>query len=372
MASANGKGKMRAGPAGEPMIDFYRAIVFPNRVREQRQRHGFAKLLRLSARIPEIPYIRLSKIERGEVVARADELRRVAAALGIAPAELLLDIDAADFDIAAWAEPFSDGAQIDLKEERFAVLLGAALRARRTLDPALTIAMIERDYGLPPVNLSRVENAQKPFGRWNSAVQRALFALFGVADEPALRAEVEKRRAAGVLDSFLATIANPETRISRTRERVAELLAALREEAPAPAVAATAALLPLPGAPVTAIRLLPVFGAPLPHGLIGDQPTGRTVEAPHIAGPRAFGLKVCRATLGGGLPAQAIVVADPDRLPVPGGIAALREEEGWRLLSVASGRDGRMIGYSINPDMEVSLDDCDPARLAAIVSAVFL
>ena len=91
-----------------------------------------------------------------------------------------------------------------------------------------------------------------------------------------------------------------------------------------------------------------------------------------IAGPRAFGLKVCRATLGGGLPAQAIVVADPDRLPVPGGLAALREEEGWRLLSVASGRDGRMIGYSINPDMEVSLDDCDPARLAAIVSAVFL
>ena len=235
MASANGRGKMRAGPAGEPMIDFYRAIVFPNRVREQRQRHGFAKLLRLSARIPEIPYIRLSKIERGEVVARPDELRRVAAALGIAPADLLLDIDAADFDIAAWAEPFSDGAQIDLKEERFAVLLGAALRARRTLDPALTIALIERDYGLPPVNLSRVENAQKPFSRWNTAVQRALFALFGVADEPALRAEVEKRRATGALDAFLATIANPETRIARTRERVAELLAALREEAPAPA-----------------------------------------------------------------------------------------------------------------------------------------
>lgn len=219
MASANGRGKMRAGPAGEPMIDFYRAIVFPNRVREQRQRHGFAKLLRLSARIPEIPYIRLSKIERGEVVARPDELRRVAAALGIAPADLLLDIDAADFDIAAWAEPFSDGAQIDLKEERFAVLLGAALRARRTLDPALTIALIERDYGLPPVNLSRVENAQKPFSRWNTAVQRALFALFGVADEPALRAEVEKRRATGALDAFLATIANPETRIARTRER---------------------------------------------------------------------------------------------------------------------------------------------------------
>jgi hypothetical protein len=81
---------------------------------------------------------------------------------------------------------------------------------------------------------------------------------------------------------------------------------------------------------------------------------------------------VGRATLGGGLPAQARVVVDPDRLPIPGGLAALREGEDWRLLSVASGRDGRMIGYSVNPDMEVSLDDCDPAALAAIISAVFL
>ncbi len=369
MAGANGKGKMRVGTASEPMIDYYRAIVFPNRMREQRQRHGFAKLLRLSAKIPEIPYIRLSKIERGEVVARPDELRRVAAALGIAPTELLLDIDAADFDIAVWAAPFGDGVQLDLEEERFAVLLGAALRARRTLDPALTIAVIERDFGLPPVNLSRVENAQKPFGRWNAAIHGALFALFGVADETALRAEVEQRHAAGALDAFLVTIANPETRIVRTRERVAELTTALNQEPPAAPAPATA--LPLAG-PVGAVRLLPVFGLPLPQGLIGDQPTGETVEAPHIAGPRAFGIKVCRATLGGGLPAQATVVADPDRLPLPGGLAALREGDGWRLLSVASGRDGRMIGYSVNPDMEVPLDDCDPASLAAIVSAVFL
>jgi transcriptional regulator with XRE-family HTH domain len=372
MASANGKGKTRSGTAGEPMIDFYRAIVFPNHVRDQRQRHGFAKLLRLSANIPEIPYIRLSKIERGEVMARPDELRRIAAALGIAPADLLLDIDAPDFDIAVWSLPFSDGAEIDLGEERFAVLLGAALRARRTLDPTLTIAVIERDFGLPPVNLSRVENAQKPFSRWNPAVRDSLFALFGVADEAGLRRDVEQRHAAGQLDSFLAGIANPEARHARTRERIAELVAALEAE-PAQPVSARAVPLPLPASgPVAALHLLPVYGAPRANGLIGHQPTGETVEAPHIAGPRAFGLKVSRATLGGGLPAQSTVVADPDRLPVPGGLAALREGEDWRLLSVASSRDGRMIGYSVNPDMEVPLDDCDPASLAAIVSAVFL
>ncbi|MEP9359753.1 helix-turn-helix transcriptional regulator [Sphingomonas sp. KR3-1] len=375
MARANGKGKMRTGSAGEPLIDYYRAIVFPNRVREQRQRKGFAKLLRLSAKIPEIPYIRLSKIERGEVVARADELRRVAAALDIAPADLLLDIDSPDFDIAAWAEPFSDGAEVDLTEERFAVLLGAAVRARRTLDPALTIAAIERDYGLPPVNLSRVENAQKHFGRWNAAVQHALLALLGVGDEAELRAEVDRRHAAGQLESFLTGIANPEARQARTRERVTELTAALNEEAPAPTLLAPASapvsVLPTAGG-MGSVRLLPVYGTPLPKGLIAHQPTGEQVEAPHVAGPRAFGLKVCRATLGGGLPAQATVVADPDRPPVPGGLAALREGEDWRLLSVASSRDGRMIGYSVNPDLEIALDDCDPAALAAIISAVFL
>lgn len=371
MSSTNRKGKMRVGTAGEPVIDLYRAIVFPNRVREHRKRRGFTKLLRLSTRIPEIPYIRLSKIERGEVVARADELRRIAAILELPPSGLLLDIDAPDFSVAAWAEPFGDGAELDVEEERFAVLLGAAVRARRTLDPGLTIAAVERDYGLPPVNLSRVENALKPFGRWNPAIQQALLTLFDVTSEAELRLHVEQRRAAGALDSFLATIANPEVRHARSRERIAELAAALENE-PAPASPAPAMALPTASAQVGAVRLLPIFGAPLPQGLIGHQPTGETVEAPHIAGARAFGLKICRATLGGGLPAQATVVVDPDRPPVPGGLAALREDEGWRLLSVASGRDGRMIGYSVNPDMEVPLDDRDPASLAAIVSAIFL
>jgi hypothetical protein len=70
----------------------------------------------------------------------------------------------------------------------------------------------------------------------------------------------------------------------------------------------------------------PRFGAPLPQGLIADTATGEKAEAPHAAGPRAFGLKVCRATLGGGLPGQAVVIVDPDRSPAPGGLAALREE----------------------------------------------
>jgi transcriptional regulator with XRE-family HTH domain len=368
MAKGNGKrqGSARAA-AGEVPVDLYRCFVFPNRMREQRRAAGHGKLLRLATSIPDIPYIRLSKIERGEVVPRAEELRRIAAALGIAPADLLLDMDAPGFDIAAWAEPFLDGAPVDLAEERFAVLLAAALRARRTGDPALTIATIERDYSLAPVNLSRIENAQKTFDRWNAATHHALYQLLRVADEAELRDYIATLHASGGLDGFLAGIASPAARHERSRARIAEVSAALQagEVAHAPVVA------PLPMTGAVSIRLVPVLGAPLAQGLIADTPTAEKAEAPHAAGPRAFGLKVCRATLGGGLPGQAVVIVDPDRSPAPGGLAALREEGGWRLLSVGSDREGRMIGYSCNPELEIALDDCDPSRLAALVSAVF-
>ncbi|MET0309649.1 MAG: XRE family transcriptional regulator [Sphingomonas sp.] len=374
MAKIKGTGRRTnagAAPGGEVRIDLYRAFIFPNRMREQRRSHAFSKLLRLAAAIPEIPYIRLSKIERGEVVARPDEIRRIASTLRIEPADLLLDVDAPGFDIAAWAEPFMDGSAPDLDEERFAVLLGAALRARRTSDSALTIAAVEREYGLPPVNLSRIENAQKPFARWNGATQSALYALFGVANEAALRQMILEQHRSGALDAYIANVSDPAVRQERSRTRIAELAAALQEapDAPMPSPPRPAAT---GSAGIGSVRLIAVRGAPLPHGLIADTVTNETVEAPHVAGPRAFGLKVGRATLGGGLPGQATVIADPDRLPVPGGLVALREEAGWRLLSVGSDRSGRMIGYSVNPDLETPLDDCDPKRLAAIVSAIFV
>lgn len=373
MARTKSKGQQRGGATApaEIVVDLHRAFVFPNRMREQRRAHGYPKLLRLSASIPEIPYIRLSKIERGEVVARADELRRIAAALEIAASDLLLDIDAPDFDIARWAEPFRDGFPIDIAEERFAVLLGAALRARRAGDPAMTIATIERDFGLPPVNLSRIENAQKPLARWNSATLRALLALFGVPDIAGLRLHVEARYRAGALDGLVGSIASPEARHARSRARIAEIAAVLAEAGAAPIAAATVQIAPTALALPIAKRV-PVLGTPLPAGLISDMPTGETVEPPSAAGQRAFGLRVCRATLGAGLPAQATVIVDPDRFPAPGGLAALREEAGWRLLSVGSARDGRMIGYSCNPELEFHLDDVDPARVAAVTAALFV
>ena len=292
----------------ESSIDRYRSIVFPNAVRDLRRQRGFPRLLALSALIPDIPYVRLSKIERGEVIARADELRRIAAALEVAPEQLLVDVEASDFDIAEWAADLQDWSARDLEEDWFAVTLAAALRHRREGDGALSIAAIERNYGIAPVILSRLENAYKTFDRWNAQTVRAVCALLGVPSVQALRAHVEQVRASGVLDAHIALIASPSVRIGKTRGKVAALREELAGGASVPAGARLAAqprrMVPVatPDAPsamapvvdaiqasdVAMVRLVPVFGAPLLDGLIDRVPTGQVVEAPRSAGTSTF------------------------------------------------------------------------------------
>lgn len=352
-------------------IDRYRALLFPNRVRELRMARGRTRLMALSAELPDIPYIRLSKIERGEVFARAWELRQIADALGVAPEAILIDVDAPDFDIAVWARAFLDAAAHDAAAERFALLVAAALRAHRAADRSLTIAVIERDHAIAPVILSRLENAQKPIERWNSATLGAVFALLGVLDLDGLRALVEAQYRSGVLAPHLQAIAGADDRLTRTRDRVAALRAELGGTTDAAAVPTPPPLVrPVSGA--VAPRLLPVIGAPLPDGLIAAQVSDLTVEAPACAGPRAFALKIFRATLGMGLPGQATVILDPDRYPRPGSIVAVREGAAYRLLALTIGRDGVLRGHSVAPDHEVEIDTLDPSTIATAVAAVFV
>lgn len=355
----------------EIAVDRYRQIVFPNRLREMRHRHARLALLQFAALIPQISYIRLSKIERGEVYPRADELVRIAGALGIAPRALLIDIDAPTFDMDAWFAPFAEGAAFDDEHEaRFALLLAAAIRARRSADPTLTAATLDARYGIPPVILSRLENALKGLSRWNSQTVTALCALFDTPDAAALRAHVVALYDQGALDPFLAAIPGAAQRRARTRQRIASLEAELADVRPA----ALAALPDRPDAPA-APRQIPAYGAPLGAGRIAKTRCG-SVEAPALAGPRAFAVRTGAATLGGGLPGQATVIVDPDRYPQPGGLALLRETdeagiESYRLLSVAVDRSGLLQGYSLNPAHEVALDPLPPGDVAAVVAAYF-
>ncbi|WP_238542492.1 helix-turn-helix domain-containing protein [Sphingomonas sp. PAMC 26621] len=372
----------------EVIPDLYRTFVFPNRIREQRRHRGLQKLMALSVRLPDIPYIRLSKIERGEVVARADEIKRIARELDLAPADLLTDVTDPEFDIARWAQPFQDGRPVSAEEERFAILLAAALRVLRNGDATLTIAALDQEYALPPVILSRLENAHKTFDRWNDATAAAVCRLFGVADESALRKIVQDRYRSGELDAVVWRVADPDTRALRSRERIAALSAELalstrparRASGPPTGTkrGAQPELVSLEAAPSlqassgqAALRELTVFGTPFTGGIIAFTPTEDVVEAPRRAGARAFALRVCRATLGAGLPASAIVIADPDHRVTVGGLAAVRTAEGYRLVSVTFDRTGATKGYSVAPDLELDLDALDPADVVAVIEAVY-
>jgi len=370
--------KRRRGIPADPapiVPDRYRAFVFPNRVREQRRAHGLQKLMALGECVPDIPYIRLSKIERGEVVARADELRQIARALDVAPADLLIDLADPAFDIAAWALPFQDTSAISPEEERFAIQLAAALRALRNADATLTIAALDKEFGLPPVILSRLENAHKTFDRWNAATVAAVCRVFGVADENALRAKVADQYRRGDLDAAIGRIVDPADRERRARERTAALsaeLASVAKPAGRKAAARASRAVATAAHPPEPAHVLPVFGAPLADGLIAFTPTDAVVPAPRDAGPAAFALRVCRATLGPGLPASAVVVADPDRPVTAGGLAVVRGGDGYRIVTVTFDRWGARKGYSSTPDLELDLDICSPADVVAVIAAVFV
>ncbi len=352
---------------GAVPVDPYRAFIFPNHIRELRRRAGYQKLIGLAHRLPGLTYIRLSKIERGEVTARAHELIEIASVLGVTPDALLVDVDARGFSIEDWAAPFVSAPILDLEREQFAVLLAAAVRQLRSTDRALTIQAIGERHGIAPVNLSRIENAQRSFEEWNAPTRLAIAALFGTASEAALRARIDQLHRSGDLDPWMASVSDPEARLFRTRERIAALRAELRGEAAGSA--ASPATIATVGDPSATI---PVRGIAGPDGLVLDQETGERIPPPPGCGVQVIALRLCRATLGAGLPGQAILFIDPDRYPVAGGLAAVREPGGFRILAVAAGMDGTLVGHSQSPPRALPLNELTQDEVHAVVAARFV
>ncbi|MCA1198999.1 helix-turn-helix domain-containing protein [Sphingomonas sp. R647] len=360
------KFRTAASPGTVP-VDPYRAFIFPNNIRELRRRAGYQKLIGLSHRLPGLTYIRLSKIERGEVTARAHELIEVAGVLGVAPDALLLDADAPGFSIDDWATPFVNMPMLDLERERFAVLLAAAVRHLRSTDRSLTIQAIGERHGIAPVNLSRIENAQRSFEEWNAPTRLAIAELFGTASEATLRARIDQLHRAGELDPWMSSVSDPDERLRRTRERIVALRAELRGDvAGVPAAPATIATV---GDPAATIAVRGIAG---PDGLVLDQETGERIPPPPGCGAQVIALRLCRATLGAGLPGQAILFIDPDRYPVAGGLAAVRETGGFRILAVAAGMDGMLVGHSQSPQRSLPLNDLTQDEVHAVVAARFV
>lgn len=195
-----------------------------------------------------------------------------------------------------------------------------------------------KEYGIPAVILSRIENAYKGLSRWNEQAVANLCKLFGLGDEVALRTHLLDQYRNGELNRSLMDIPNATNRIMRTRRCIAGLLMKLKQSS------SDAAIINEPHIATSAMRrMVAVFGVPLPGGLIAMTPIGTEIEAPTLAGVRAFGVRIGRATLGAGMPGQATVIVDPDRFPQAGGLALVRQDEGYRLLGVAIGTGGAML-----------------------------
>lgn len=379
-----------------PEIDRFRSFVFPNNIRKYRKARRMDSLLQLSQHIESTTYIRLSKIERGEIFARPEEMKNIAAVLGVDVDLLFLDIDDPLFDIANWAADHMGPGGVDDAADTLAVLLAAAMRARRARDEELTIAVLERDYGIAPVILSRIENAFKSFDRWSPSIQDALFRLFEVADADGLTAYLHSAYADGDLDAVLPLIANPADRITKSRNKIRSLRAEVATPAPLvrrrrereraaaasdnlpPADARFAAPTPpnverktARTASTAMLKLAPVYGEPLHDGLIARRATGEEIEVPRNAGLRTYGLRIFRSSLGPGLPSRSILIVDPDRFPASGSLAVVRETDGLRVLSVTTDRQGRMIGFSEHPAREIALDELDPKDVATVIAAQF-
>ena len=352
-------------------IDPFRAIPFPNAMRECRRRAGCDSLLALSALLPGIPYIRLAKIERGEVFARADELRAIAQMLDLEdPAALLIDIDEGTFSLEQWVGGRIEPAQAEREAEELAMLLAAALRTRRREEAALTLTRLNDEYGLPAVMVSRLENAARPFDRWNRKTMDSLCALFGVDSRAALADLLRARFDAGMLAGGLEAIPGAQEREARTRERVAALRAELAR--------ASSEASSLPEQPRTPAQtgggtqhMLQVMGVPAADGLIDPFPNPQHIAPPPGTGEDAYALRMCRASLGPAIPGGAVLIVDPARYTPPGGLAVLREEGGLRVLALVTDREGRLFGYSSNPEHEIPLDPVSASDLAMVTAVLF-
>lgn len=361
----------------EIAIDPYRAYPFPNAIREERKRAGYSSLLALSQKMPEIPYIRLSKIERGEVFAKPAELLSIAATLGLEDASrLLVDVEDPNFSVALWAGLSGEKIELNREAEELAMLMAAALRARRARDPELTLARLNEEFGLPAVIVSRIENAAKAFDRWNANTLSSICAILGVKNRKDLGQHLKTAFERGELAAWLHRIPGAPERESRTRHKLTELRAKLDHVAKHQPSYKTSSKDHASAPPATSAATgqhdsLQVLGVPLGDGLIEPYPNPHHIHAPHGSGSNAYALRMCRATLGAAIPAQAILIVDPDRTPLNGGLAILREKEGLRVLSVTTDREGRLHGHSSNPEKDISLDNVTPSDLQ-LVTAILL
>lgn len=380
-----------------------RSIAFPNRVRDVRHDAGFGTLRDFDAKV-DVSYNRLAKIERGEVVPTPEEILGIAEALSVPVGRLLIDTTSPDFDREKWARDHVEASLQHRGGDLPAMILGAAMRTERITRRLSTTDL--KDFGLPAATASRIENADRPLDRWDLKVKKSIAKLMGAPSFAEARKLAERRYRAGDLDAMLKELFSPEKIRARENKKVQDLLKKLPgKEAESILSKIEAESQSLPEAtritsrgkafsllaandakpePVkapaerrparAATATLAVMGVPLPGGRIGLEDAGSTVARPDGAGPEAIAIRMVKATLGPGLPAGSILIADPAQTVSAGDLIVVMDADGGTAMAMASEDDGnggiRLV--SSMPRLSIPMGDLDASEKAVKVVTVAL
>lgn len=360
----------------------FRHVVFPNNIRALRRArpdlsHDDVLSPRADAVLggePRRRYLRLSKIERGEVVPTAEELTEISRALALDAERLMVDVTSPSFSLADWGNATRVERMFTPQDDRLALLVAAGFRRARRLLPSRSTAQL-RALGLRGVDMWRIENACRPINRWKPRALEIIAAVLGLeaADVRNISFHVEELHAAGELSEWLSPLIDESLQLDRIVRTVARIRAELD------GVAGSVAALPRrqdpllfdsqpPPAPALRPILLRGDGSTA-SGLIAHSRGGATVIAPGPCGPGAFALRTGRPVLGPAFPAGTILVVDPDRPPSVGGVAVILEDEGFRVVALSTDRTGARIGYTVTPPAEYDVEGLDYGRLLGVTLA---
>lgn len=314
-----------------------RLTVFPNNLREIRREGGYETLKDFveATKLDAVNYIRLAKIERGQIFPRPEEMLALAEVLKVEPMDLVIDTLEGKFDRVAWAREnikatlkFSGGNREDMR-------IGAALRVRRRIlgIPILSL----QAFGLPAATASRIENAERPFERWKPKVQKAVARAFGLRSMNNADKVIDSYEEDGSLAATMAELFSPAALAERQDNNLLSLLRALpgkkaqrmanklEEQMAASGVSLASAFNVARDDEGQEVNLLSsatsltVYVGKTKDGLTelveSDEPFTRAMDTPDLA------MRLDKSVLGMGLPTTALLVFEEfDRKDVADGM----------------------------------------------------
>lgn len=344
-----------------------RSTVFPNAMRDVRLRRGFESLKSFDSQV-DITYTRLAKIERGEIFPTAKEMISISRAMGVPVSSLLIDQKDPAFDREKWARSHIEASLSHRGGGLEDMKLGAAMRVCRLALGNSTTDM--KGFGLPAATVSRIENADRPFDRWDAQTQKGIaqvLATFGGASikgYTGIRKKVNEMYKAGILDPQLHHLFSKEAIEERNNRKLKALLEELPEGK------RVSKLLNDLQESENDISIL--VGTKNDDGSFTVHSSSQKVAPPIGAGRNSIALEVVEPVLGPGLPKGTVIVADPEQEVSDGDVAIILNSSRTeaKLLSIAKDKNG-LVGFSMAIEKPIQISKLPRTSvIAKMIAAV--